>query len=226
MQTFCNNEIYFKILLAIFSSELKNAKLKVVKNDWRRGIVKKKIMIMIAFMAIILLSIAAWFYSYYNRKCLDNIPASEKDFSISLTWGISGQGFYDSKTGTLIKMTNATNPEDYTTTLQLSEAEKNALYNLITRMDIEAYPEQYDPYNDQNAEIKIAGSKPSSKLILSIQTDTIDKTIECSCVLSFGEGKGYNDEAQAFLDLCEQIYSIIILSEEWKALPEYEVLYE
>ena len=37
---------------------------------------KKKIMIVIAVL-IIALGIVAWFYGYYNRKNLDNIPSKE-----------------------------------------------------------------------------------------------------------------------------------------------------
>ena len=149
----------------------------------------------------------------------------QKDFSISLTWGIGGESYYNSETGVLRKTDNATTPKDYITTLFLSDDQKNQLYKMILEMDIESYPEEYDPFNDPNAEKKIGGSKPPRRLVLHIKTANIEKTIECCYAENFRRIKGYNEEAQAFLDLCELLYEMIISSEEWKALPEYEFFY-
>ena len=54
----------------------------------------------------------------------------------------------------------------------------------------------------------------------------IDKTIECNDVLFFGHKEGYNDDAKVFIELCEGIYEIIVSSDGWKSLPEYEALYK
>ena len=45
------------------------------------------------------------------------------DFYFKLVWGTYGESSYDSRTGKLIKTTNATRPEDYVANCILSEEE-------------------------------------------------------------------------------------------------------
>ena len=61
--------------------------------------------------------------------CGNKILPEERpeDFSFSLIWGVYGTSSYNSRTGKLVKTTDATHPEDYVTYMHLSdEARINA----------------------------------------------------------------------------------------------------
>ncbi|MBQ1954282.1 MAG: hypothetical protein II350_00955, partial [Clostridia bacterium] len=69
--------------------------------------------------------------------------------------------------------------------------------------------------------------KPSQDVILTVYSDgKIVKRIECKDVLYFGMGEGYDENAQAFIEFCKIASDFICMTDEWKSLPEYEVLYE
>ncbi len=143
--------------------------------------------------------------------------ANYPNYSFSLTWNTYGISSYDSKTGTLIKTKDATNPKDYTTNLKLTEKQYSEIWKLIKSLDIESYPDNYNPH-------KGAASTPYMTLILSVKADGIDKTITVKeTVLSYETN---NTKGQKFLDTCKGIRDIITATDEWKALPEYEFLYD
>lgn len=142
---------------------------------------------------------------------------SYENFSFSLTWGCYGISSYDSVTGKLVKTTDATNPEDYITTYFLTDGQKRAIYDLIAELDVTDYPSKYDPHNGTLA------SDPSMTLILSVSTDTVQKTVSAKDIALTYEAK--NGKGQKFLDACKAIKEILTQTDEWKALPEYEFFY-
>ena len=92
-------------------------------------------------------------------------------FSFNLTWGCYGISSYDSETGILVKTNDATNPEEYVTTYYLTEEEKKQIYNLIEDLDMEKYPDEYNPHNGGIM------SSPSMTLVLSVKNGDFQKTI-------------------------------------------------
>ena len=139
------------------------------------------------------------------------------NYSFSLTWGTYGISSYDSKTGTLIKTKDATNPKDYTTNLKLTEQQYSAIWKLIKSLDIDSYPDKYNPH-------KNGASTPYMTLILSVKSDDIDKTVTVEeTILSYDAN---NKKGQKFLDVCKGIEEILTETSEWKSLPEYEFLYD
>ena len=138
-------------------------------------------------------------------------------FSFSLTWNVLGISSYDSTTGRLVKTSDATNPEDYITTYYLTEAEKQKIYDLIASLNITSYPDSYDPQNGA------VHTEPSITLILSVKTNTIEKTITASNIADIYEAE--NSEGQRFLSVCKEIRDILIGTDEWKSLPDYEFYY-
>ena len=139
------------------------------------------------------------------------------NYSFSLTWGTYGISSYDSKTGTLIKTKDATNPKDYTTNLKLTEQQYSAIWKLIKSLDIDSYPDKYNPH-------KNGASTPYMTLILSVKSDDIDKTVTVEeTILSYDAN---NKKGQKFLDVCKGIEEILTETNEWKSLPEYEFLYD
>lgn len=143
---------------------------------------------------------------------------SVESFSFTLTWGCYGISSYDSSTGILIKEKNASHPESYTTVYQLPEEQKLQIYQLLKELMVTAYPNSYKPHGDGVA------SNPSMTLILSVKTDAVNKTVTAENIAMTFESKDI--KGQRFLSACKAIADILTESPEWKALPEYEVIYD
>ena len=139
-----------------------------------------------------------------------------EDFSFSLTWNTFGISSYDSQTGKLVKTKDATNPEDYVTYYQLTDEDKAYVYDLIMELDVNSYPDLYDPGN--------GGSEPSMTLILTVYMNGEIKNINARDIAS--DFASNNEKGQMFLDTCKNISELLMATEEWKALPEYEHFYE
>ena len=136
-------------------------------------------------------------------------------FSFSLTWNVNGISSYDSESGKLVKTTDATHPSDYICKCILSPENLTKICSLIRNLNIESYDDVYDPG---------CYSEPSQDLILRVSGRGIDKTVKAentSVIFSSQDEKG-----DLFMKTCEQISEIIVSTDEWKSLPEYEFFYE
>ena len=141
-----------------------------------------------------------------------------EDFSFALTWNCYGVSSYDSKTGKLVKTTDATHPEDYVTTCHLPEETTKQIYDMLRDLDIGEYPYLYNPYGNGDA------SEPPMSLILTVRISETERTIRAEDIsLSYQAG---NKKGQNFLDVCREISDTLTATEEWKALPDYEFLYD
>ena len=153
----------------------------------------------------------------------DGAAGSEKrdewdTFSFSLTWNCYGISSYDSATGRLIKTTDTTHPEDYITQYHLTDAQKQRIYDLLLNLNVMAYPDLYNPHKNGLA------SEPSMTLILSVRTDRGEKTIAAREIALTYEAD--NPAGQRFLQVCKEIRDILVETDAWKALPEYEFFYD
>lgn len=144
--------------------------------------------------------------------------AAEVAFSFSLTWNTYGISSYDSVTGKLVKTTDATEPERYVTSYKLTEEQREEIYALIEKLDIVSYPDVYDPHNGKLV------SEPSMTLILSVKADSLEKTVRAEGIALTYEAE--NRKGQRFLEVCKSIRDILVETDEWKALPEYEFFYD
>lgn len=140
-----------------------------------------------------------------------------EDFSFSLVYGVLGDLTYDSETGVLVKQRVATHVEDYTTTNFFTEEQKYEVYNQIVRMDPASYPDEYNPIADGIA------SDPSYEIVLTVTYNGITKTITCHDVAIGASPK--DEQGEKFLAVLDAIRDILVASDEWKALPEYEFFY-
>ncbi len=148
-------------------------------------------------------------------------PAGTADplsFSFSLTWNVFGISSYDSVTGRLIKTTDATRPEDYVTTYRLTDEETARISELIRGLDIDRYPDVYDPQAGNIA------SDPSMTLILSVRMGETEKTVTAKNIALTYESD--DPDGQRFLDVCREIIEILTGTEAWQSLPEYEFFYD
>ena len=141
-----------------------------------------------------------------------------KDFFFALTWNTYGISSYDSNTGKLVKTTDATHPEDYITFYTLSNEDAERIYDLIQGLNVNDYPEIYDPHEGGLM------SRPSMTLILTVRVGDKMKSIKAKNIAITYDAD--NKKGQKFLLTCKAIRDILTATEEWKALPEYEVLYE
>ncbi len=153
--------------------------------------------------------------------CIPETDAPEAgapdDFSFSLTWNCYGISSYDSLSGKLVKTTDSTHPADYVTEYFLTEEEKEEIRALVLAMDPDAYPDEYDPMGG-------LASMPSRDVILTVRLAGRVKTIACR---NISLGNDPKDEAAArFLALHDRIVEILTSTEVWKALPDWEFLYE
>ncbi|MBR6772568.1 MAG: hypothetical protein IKM29_04140 [Clostridia bacterium] len=152
--------------------------------------------------------------------------AADPTLEFSLTWNTYGISSYDSRTGELVKTVDAENPDDFVTTMFLPTRQIQTLRVMLENMDLEAYPYTYDPFNAPDAEIRQMCT-PSQNIILTVYSGgSIVRRIECRDVLYFGMAEGYDENAEKFIEFCKVATDFIYATEEWKALPEYEVLYE
>ena len=139
------------------------------------------------------------------------------NLSFSLTWNTYGISSYDSATGKLVKTTDATNPEDYVTMLELDGTQLFEIWELLWELDIETYPDEYNPHGG-------LASSPSMTLILTLREGDKVKTVRAEDIALSYESD--DPKGQKFLDTCKAIRDILTATEEWKALPEYEFFYD
>ena len=140
-----------------------------------------------------------------------------EDFSFALTWGVYGISSYDSRTGKLVKTKDATNPEDYVTYLHLSDETLDYFYRLLRDLDIEDYPDEYDPDPHTMCE-------PSAALSVTVRVGGKSKTVKVddmavSHLAMIGKSKRY-------IEICSLIRDLLMETEEWKSLPDYEFYYD
>ena len=157
----------------------------------------------------------------FKDSVFDN-AATEANYHTDffLRWGVFGISSYDSKTGVLIKTTDVIehSPDDYKTALTLSNTQRLRIDELLNELDIESYPDEYDPYlADDGTTIE---TSPSTTIVLTVG----GKTVACRGV-SLG-GPAGTEKGKNFLDTIDEITSIITSSNEWRSLPGYEVLYD
>lgn len=151
--------------------------------------------------------------------CGEKILPQERpeDFSFSLIWGTYGTSLYDSRTGKLVKTTDATNPEDYVTYLHLSDKTLDYFYGLLRDLDIEDFPEEYDP--DRHTMCT-----PSSALTVTVRAGGRTKTVRVDDMAA--SRIAYIGKCKKYIETCAAIRDFLMQTEEWKALPEYEFFYD
>ena len=156
-----------------------------------------------------------------------NVP---EDFSFSLAWDYNGRSRYDSESGELIKdfwpsEFKQHTRSDFTTQFLLSDMGKAVLYFMLQKMNIDSYPDVYDPYTDI--------SIPSENIVLTIRCNDYEKTIRCNniCFTSydyyiFRPDPVVDENADRFVTFVKTIVRIINSSKEWKSLPDFDFLPE
>ena len=142
-----------------------------------------------------------------------------EDFLFSITWNVYGISSYDSETGTLIKTTDATHPENYITNLELSEETLKEIYIKLTKdIDLYSYKNEYNPFSFV--------SQPTQTIIISLTADGASKTVTCEDIALGDAEEARTQKGRKFMKVRDEIVEIITNTEEWKSLPDYEFGYD
>ena len=154
------------------------------------------------------------------------------DFAVKINFGLSE---YDSENGRLVKETRPSGMwgntlQDYTAKYFLTAEQKTKIYQMIMDMDFDSYPDNYNPCEGDE-------TIPAYTVVLKIKHDGIEKEVSCHNIASLNNSDYYQKnrpefwenlpkESKDFIILHETIIDMIRSSEEWKALPDYDVIIE
>ena len=94
------------------------------------------------------------------------------------------------------------------------------LYNMLCELHMESYPNEMD-------EKDFIMSDPYCKYSISVEGGGFSKTITANQVgLSSIEDVGKTKKAKNYLEVIDEIVEILTGTDEWRALPDYEFLYD
>ena len=146
-----------------------------------------------------------------------SFPVAADDFYFMLTWGVRLDSSYDSRTGTLIKTkyVRERQPEEYIATYQYPNI--NEVYEMAKSISIYSYPDDYYPYEGCSMR-----TSPSVDYVFEINDKTITSE---NCPFSSGIPDDVTERGKQYLSLIFTITNVLINSDEWKAMPDPEVLY-
>ena len=147
-----------------------------------------------------------------------SFSVTQEDFYFVLTWGVQKDSSYDSRTGTLIKTkyVRERQPEEYITTYQYPNI--NEIYEMAKSINVYSYPDDYYPYEGSSIM-----TEPSMDYVFEIN----DKTITSEdCPLLYEIPDDVTNRGKQYLALILTIKNTLINSDEWKAMPDFEVWYD
>ena len=156
-------------------------------------------------------------FSISSSSSVPSFSIVQEDFYFVLTWGVQLDSSYDSRTGTLIKTKYVIErqPEEYITTYQYPNI--NEIYEMAKSINVYSYPDDYYPY--EGGSLK---TNPSVDYVFEINDKTI---VSKDCPIISEVPDGVTDRGKQYLTLILTIKNTLINSDEWKAMPDYEVLY-
>ena len=139
-----------------------------------------------------------------------------EDFSFSIVWGVRDDSSYDSRTGKLVKDKYATHPEDYVAEYQLTDAERQLIYERIQALNLDSFRECYEPEGIM--------TKPPESIVLTARWNGREKTIQLTDIWGLTDEK--NPDAEKILPVCNEIIHLLRATDAWKAMPDYETMYQ
>ena len=136
-----------------------------------------------------------------------------EDFSFAIAWNPYGDSTYDSATGVLIKQLVADPVADYTTELKLSGAQLKEIWEILSALDLDGYPDMLQPRNPSN---------PGPWLILTVRQGEKERSVYC---LDLGAYRSSGEAGRTYAEAGEKIVEILTATKEWQALPDYQEMY-
>lgn len=136
-----------------------------------------------------------------------------EDFSFAIAWNPYGDSTYDSATGVLIKQLVADPVADYTTELKLSGAQLKEIWEILSALDLDGYPDMLQPRNPSN---------PGPWLNLTVRQGEKERSVYC---LDLDTYRSSGEAGRTYAEAGEKIVEILTATKEWQALPDYQELY-
>ena len=152
-----------------------------------------------------------------SASAVPSFSVAQEDFYFVLTWGVQLDSSYDSRTGTLIKTkyVRERQPEEYITTYQYPNI--NEIYEMAKSINVYSYADDYYPY-----EGSLISTNPSVDYVFEINNKIITSK---DCPIYSGIPDGVTERGKKYLALILTIKNTLITSDEWKAMPDPEILY-
>ena len=154
--------------------------------------------------------------------CSNSVDSSfsvaQEDFYFVLTWGVQKDSSYNSRTGTLIKTkyVRERQPEEYITTYQYPNI--NEIYEMAKAINVYSYADDYYPYEGSSIQ-----TAPSVDYVFEINDKTITSN-DCPILNEIPDD--VTERGKKYLALLLTIKNTLITSDEWKAMPDPEILYD
>ena len=147
-----------------------------------------------------------------------SFSVEQEDFYFVLTWGVRLDSSYDSRTGTLIKTkyVRERQPEEYIAIYQYPNI--NEIYEMAKSINVYSYADDYYPY-----EGSLIMTSPSVDYVFEINDKTITSN-DCPIVSEIPDS--VTKKGKQYLSLILTIKNTLINSDEWKAMPDFEILYD
>ena len=152
-----------------------------------------------------------------SSSAVPSFSVAQEDFYFVLTWGVQKDSSYDSRTGTLIKTkyVRERQPEEYIATYQYPNI--NEIYEMAKSINVYSYADDYYPY-----EGSLVYTSPSVDYVFEIN----DKTIASNdCPILNEIPDDVTERGKQYLALILTIINTLMNSDEWKAMPDPEILY-
>ena len=153
-----------------------------------------------------------------SNSSVPSFSVAQEDFYFVLTWGVQKDSSYDSRTGTLIKTkyVRERQPEEYITTYQYPNI--NEIYEMAKSINVYSYADDYYPY-----EGSLIMTSPSVDYVFEINDKTITSN-DCPILNEIPDD--VTERGKKYLALLLTIKNTLITSDEWKAMPDPEILYD
>ena len=168
-----------------------------------------------------------------SRHANDPIPGQDlsgtelpSDFAFSIVWNCYGISSYDSRTGKLVKTTDASDVRKYTSYVKMSDNELKLVYKYLCKdIDLKNYPAEYDPFNAPDA-VQRKTSMPDQTIVVAVTAGGETRSVKCEKIMFGTMDDCYCPEARSFMQAVKDTVALITSFPEWEAFPEYEVFYD
>ena len=152
-----------------------------------------------------------------SNNVVPSFSVAQEDFYFVLTWGVQKDSSYDSRTGTLIKTkyVRERQPEEYIATYQCPNT--NEIYEMAKSINVYSYADDYYPYDGYPMR-----TTPSVDYVFEINNKTITSE---DCPIMSGIPDSVSKRGKQYLTLIFLIKNTLTNSEEWKTMPDPEILY-
>ena len=158
-------------------------------------------------------------FSEPNSSSTDapSFSIAEEDFYFVFTWGVQLDSSYDSRTGILTKTkyVRERRPEEYIATYLYPNI--NEVYEIAKSINVYSYADDYYPYEGY-----LGYTSPSVDYVFEVNNKIVTSE---DCPLLPEIPDSVTEKGKQYLSLLFSIKNTLINSDEWKAMPDPEILY-